>query len=190
MPLALASPPPSPEHESVRVGFFSGSGRSRLPEFRWPLAKWQELAQVLLQSRATEIVLLGKDDGFTVFERDFRSGLPEALQSRVVAAPTERVPDLVSALSGLDVLVTLNTAALHLAHALKLPTVALCGSSLEIWLPEGAHIRLVRDERAGLPPSDQFRHDPLQPSVERIEVPEVCAAIQELMWDLAGSSPA
>jgi ADP-heptose:LPS heptosyltransferase len=98
------------------------------------------------------------------------------------------VPDLTASLRELDGIVTLNTSALHLAHALKLPLVALCGSSAEFWLPEGDHVRIVRDARAVLPPSDQYHHDPLQPSLQRIEVAEVYSAFEELSQQLGAKS--
>jgi ADP-heptose:LPS heptosyltransferase len=183
LPLALASRlagPVSKPGPRRRIGFFPWSGRSRLPEFQWPVARWQELARLILQDPAHEITLLGRDDAFARLEQAVRSSLPAEMEPRFIARPASSVPDLVAGLRELDALVTLNTSALHLAHALKLPVVALCGSSAEFWLPEGDHVRLVRDTNGVLPPSDQYCHDPLQPSLQRIAVPAVYAAFQEL----------
>jgi ADP-heptose:LPS heptosyltransferase len=180
LPLAMASPAVTRRGSVRRIGFFPWSGRSWLPEFQWPESRWVALAKLILQNSDDEIALLGKDDGFFRFEQALRSQLPEAMRSRLISRPAASVPSLVASLQELDSLVTLNTSALHLAHALKLPVVALCGSSAEFWLPEGEHIRLVRDTKGLLPPSDKNYHDPLQPSLQRIDVTEVYSAFQEL----------
>jgi hypothetical protein len=177
MPLAMASPPRTLRPESPRrIGFFPWSGRAWLPEFRWPDAHWFELARGILQAPEVEIVILGRDERFSVFEESLRASLPEPRRSRLKSERSQSVEGLVTGLQTIDMLVTLNTSALHLAHALKLPTVALCGSSGEFWLPEASHVRIVRDERGVLPPSDKFQHDPLQPSLQRIDVNAVYAA--------------
>jgi ADP-heptose:LPS heptosyltransferase len=202
MPLAVgaaaAKTPASPlflgDGESAvaprRIGFFPWSGRGRLPEFRWPEARWAELAQLIFAQFDGEIVLLGKDDGFSRFEQALRARLPAEMRPRFIGRPAAAVPALVAELRELSGLVTLNTSALHIAHALQLPTVALCGSSLEIWLPEGDHIRPVRDAKGVLPPSDKAYHDSLQPSLQRIATAEVYNACRELFsFSGAGARP-
>jgi ADP-heptose:LPS heptosyltransferase len=180
MPLAIARPAISKSGSSRRIGFFPWSGRGWLPEFQWPDSRWLELAKLILKAPGSEIVLLGKDDGFARFEQALRSHLPEEMRRRFVSSPATSVQTLVAGLPGLDCLITVNTSALHLAHALKLPLVALCGSSAEFWLPEGDHVRIVWDSKGVLPPSDQSHHDPLQPSLQRIGVAEVYSAFEDL----------
>jgi Glycosyltransferase family 9 (heptosyltransferase) len=179
LPLAVAEPRIAGRKPGRRIGLFPWSGRRHLPEFRWPDARWLDLTKRLLETSEGEIVLLGKDDDFARFAQTLRAGLPENLRNRFLDRPAGSVPDLVASLREVDGLITLNTAALHLAHAIQLPAVALCGSSLECWLPEAPHIRLVRDERGILPPSDKYGHDPLQPSLQNIDVGEVHRAAVE-----------
>ncbi len=180
MPLAVACPAIARSGSSRRIGFFPWSGRDWLPEFRWPDSHWLALAKLILQNRDREIVLLGRHQDFARFEHALRSQLPAEMRRQFVSCPAASVPSLVASLRDLDGLITLNTSALHLAHALKLPVVALCGSSAEFWLPEGDHVRLVRDTKGVLPPSDKYYHDPLQPSLQRIGVSEVYTAFEEL----------
>jgi ADP-heptose:LPS heptosyltransferase len=180
MPLAIACPAMTRGGSTRRIGFFPWSGRGWLPEFQWPDSRWLDLAKLILKSPGFEIVLLGKDRDFARFEQALRSGLPEGMRQQFVSSPAASVQALVASLRELDGIITVNTSALHLAHALKLPLVALCGSSAEFWLPEGDHVRLVRDTRGILPPSDRYDHDPLQPSLQRIEVDEVYSAFEEL----------
>jgi ADP-heptose:LPS heptosyltransferase len=186
MPLAIACPAITGSRSSRRIGFFPWSGRGWLPEFQWPESRWLDLAKLILKNPGYEIALLGKDQGFAGFEQALRSRLPEEMRRRFVSRPATSVEDLAASLRELDGLITVNTSALHLAHALKLPLVALCGSSAEFWLPEGDHVRLVRDTKGALPPSDQYHHDPLQPSLQRIEVAEVYSAFEELSQRATG----
>lgn len=176
LPLALPAPKPRTRRSGLRVGFFPWSTRSHLPEFSWQKEKWARLAAFILADPTFEIVLFGRDPGFTKFYHELRSRLPEELRSHVSALPAASVRELVNAMGTLDYLVTTNSAALHLGHALKMPLVAISGSSPEIWQPEGDHIHIVHDEKAALPPTDLRRHDPLQPSLQRIEVEEVYRA--------------
>jgi ADP-heptose:LPS heptosyltransferase len=180
MPLAFASSAVMERRSIRQIGFFPWSGRSWLPEFQWPEFHWLALAKLIFETRDVEIVLLGKDKNFSPFEQRLRSQLAEQMQRRFVGRPTASIEALATSLREMDGIITVNTAALHLAHALKLPTIALCGSSAEFWLPEGDHIRLVRDTKGVLPPSDRYYHDPLQPSVQRIGVAEVYAAFEQL----------
>ena len=189
MPLAIACPAIIRNESSRRIGFFPWSGRSWLPEFQWPDSRWLELAKlILIKSPDFEIALLGKDDDFARLQQALRTQLPEEMRRRFVSRPSASIQALVASLQELDGIITVNTSALHLAHALKLPLVALCGSSAEFWLPEGEHVRLVRDAKGVLPPSDQYRHDPLQPSLQRIEVDEVFSAFEELSPQLGNKS--
>jgi ADP-heptose:LPS heptosyltransferase len=180
MALAVACPAKGKSGPARRIGFFPWSGRDWLPEFQWPDSRWFELAKLILQTTGCEIVLVGKHERFARFEQELRLQLPETMRTRFVANPANSVRQLVASLRELDGLITLNTSALHFAHAMQLPLVALCGSTAELWLPEGEHVRLVRDTKAVLPPSDKSRHDPLQPSLQRIEVPEVFVAFEDL----------
>jgi ADP-heptose:LPS heptosyltransferase len=180
MPLAIAQTSVTRNKTAQRIGFFPWSSRGWLPEFQWPEPRWTELTKLILRTSGTEIVLLGKDEKFARFEQTLRSNLPGEMQVRVISDRAMSVESLLASLQGIDCLITLNTSALHLAHALKLPTVALCGSTADFWLPEGEHIRIVRDTNGVLPPSDQSVHDPLQPSLQRIEVAPVFSAFEDL----------
>jgi ADP-heptose:LPS heptosyltransferase len=189
MPLAFAFPAVTKSRFVRQIGFFPWSGRSWLPEFRWPESHWLALARLIFDTTDVEIVLLGKDKNFARFEQGIRSQLAKETERRFLARPSASIEALAVSLREVDGIITVNTSALHLAHALKLPTVALCGSSAEFWLPEGDHVYLVRDTKGVLPPSDQYHHDPMQPSLQHIEVAEVYAAFEQLSQQWAAKSP-
>jgi hypothetical protein len=180
MPLPMASPARAVRGAGKRIGFHPWSGRGWLPEFQWSDSRWLALAKLILRDPGYEVVLVGRDEQFERLEQVLRAQLPEEMGSRFTSRPAKSVEALAASLQDVDGLVTVNTSALHLAHALKKPLVALCGSSAEMWLPEGKHVRLVRDAGGILPASDQYYHDARQPSLQRIGVAEVYAAFQEL----------
>jgi len=189
MPLALTAPEDRPAGPTRRIGLFPWSGRGWLAEFRWPDARWTELTKRLLAQGEGDIILLGRDAGFERLEGAIRSQLSAEESARFLVLPANSVASLAASLRSIDYLITLNTSALHLAHALRLPLVALCGSSAESWLPEGGHVRLVRDEGGILPPSDRYAHDALQPSLQGIEVEQVFSNFLELVQSFPAKSP-
>jgi len=180
MPIGISSAPLKKDRTKLRIGLYPESARAWLPEFKWPDARWLELTNLILKNSNCEMALIGRDKTFPELEQIFRSQLSEENQSRFISLPCSSVEELLASLQSLDFLITVNTSALHLAHALKIPLVALCGSSAEMWLPEGDHIRIVQDKTAALPPSDKYRHDPLQPSLQRIDVQDVHHAFMDL----------
>ena len=180
MPLGLAAPTRRSQRTGSRVGFFPWSARAEMPEFNWQKNKWTQLATQILEDPKLNVVLFGRDQQFPEFHDTLRTGLPEKMRPQLFALPVSSVEELLQAIESLDYLITVNTSALHLAHALQIPLVALCGSSLEIWQPEGDHVRIVRDHKGALPPSDIYQHDPLQPSLQRIEAEDVYQAFLDL----------
>jgi ADP-heptose:LPS heptosyltransferase len=180
MPLGIIGNTNKKNRTIPRVGFYPESARAWLPEFRWPDTNWIELAGMILQNPDCEISLIGRDKTFGELAQAFRSSLPEERRNRFSSLPCSSVEELLKAIESLDFLVTVNTSALHLAHALKVPLIALCGSSAEIWLPEGDHIRIIQDMTGALPPSDKYWHDPLQPSLQRIKVLDVYDAFVDI----------
>ncbi|MEC7641058.1 MAG: glycosyltransferase family 9 protein [Nitrospinota bacterium] len=105
-------------HAKYTVGFQLGSG---FVGRRWPIAKYAELGQRLLEQLDVQILLLASPA-----EKPLANELHSALQEKTVPAVT----DLLTAgeiISRLDVLVTPDTGPMHIAIALKCPTVALSG---------------------------------------------------------------
>jgi ADP-heptose:LPS heptosyltransferase len=181
MPLGISYSKVEKKQTLKRVGFYPESARAWLPEFKWPTASWLELTKLILERSDLEISLIGRDQTFQECERALQSGLSEEMRTRFNSTRSASVQELLTALQSLDILITVNTSALHLAHAQKIPLVAICGSSAEVWLPEGDHIRIVQDTTAVLPPSDKYWHDPLQPSLQRITVQNVYDAFLDLL---------
>ncbi|CAI0937829.1 MULTISPECIES: glycosyltransferase family 9 protein [Serratia] len=92
----------------------------------WPVAQFIRLAKLLLAaSPHHQIELIGSPKELSI-ERAFMAGLTAAEQLRVVShIGKTTLPQLLAVMSNMQVLVTGDTGPLHLAIALKTPTVSL-----------------------------------------------------------------
>ena len=139
----------------ARVGLFVSN---KAEQRRWPEENWLRLAHAL-EGRA-ELVIFRDPIDRRVSERLAASG------ARVIEPPT--VPDLIAAMSLLDVVVSADSAPVHLAAALDLRAVAFFEDRPEKflrWYPLGiAHVLL----RAG-------------PRVDAISPDDAAGAVLELL---------
>lgn len=92
----------------------------------WPVERFTQLAKLLLtHSPHNQIELIGTPKELDI-EKAFMAGLTVSEQQRVVSHMGKTtLPQLLGVMSNLQVLVTGDTGPLHLAIALKTPTVSL-----------------------------------------------------------------
>lgn len=105
------------------VGFQMGASTQ---ERRWPVKNFAELAQKLINSKpSVQIKLIGSPRELELPE-EFFALLPEKYHHNIenLVGKTS-LPDLLSQIKIMDVLVTGDTGPLHLAIALQIPTVSL-----------------------------------------------------------------
>lgn len=161
------------------IGLHPWSRRGHLESFVWQKEKWLELVRLLLSEYPdAEAVVFGKDDGFD----SFRSFLQRELGTeRVTFSASANVPQLIDTIGGLDLLVSVNTAVVHIGYLLATPTVILCGPSLDLWVPKGPSVRTVRDEEAIFQAPDSYVEDPGFGTIQRINVQQVANACRELL---------
>jgi ADP-heptose:LPS heptosyltransferase len=117
-----------------RVGLFVSN---KAEQRRWPEDHWLQLAHAL-EGRADLMIFRDPIDRLA-------STRLAASAARVAEPPT--VPDLVAAMSLLDVVVSADSAPIHLAAALKLPAVAFFENRPEKflrWYPLGIGHVLLR----------------------------------------------
>lgn len=127
------------------VGFFVGASQ-RVK--RWPVGEWVTLAGLLgcTLDSPRYLILAGLEDE--------EQRMASEVATRVSAGgwSAEMVKDLsllrfVEALCGLDLLVSNDSAAVHIAAAARIPTVGLYMASLaSIWGPRGAHARSLQSQ--------------------------------------------
>ncbi|KFK98297.1 glycosyltransferase family 9 protein [Serratia sp. Ag1] len=108
----------------VRIGFNMGaSTRERC----WPVSHFTELAKELLALHGDncDIVIIGSQADHDLADSLLAELNDERLQRVVNYVGKTSLPQLLSVIDSLDVLVTGDTGPLHLAVALKVPTVSL-----------------------------------------------------------------
>ncbi|MCM8776153.1 MAG: glycosyltransferase [Candidatus Omnitrophica bacterium] len=104
------------------VGLVIGSS-PKWPTKRWPLDSFQELSRLLIQKAGCRIVLIGTQE-----ESDDLAGFDSFPKDRMInLVGKTSLEDLIVLVKLLDVLVTGDTAPLHIASAVKTKIVALFG---------------------------------------------------------------
>ncbi len=101
----------------INPGAYYGSAK------RWPVNKYAELASLLQKELASQILIIGSSEEIS---------LAEAISSLMdkkpfVLAGQTSLSRLVSLISFADIFITNDSGAMHLANALKIPTIALFG---------------------------------------------------------------
>ena len=117
----------------ANIGFFISN---KAYERRWPWANWYSLAQSL-----------GSNFNIIIFSNPGEKPQQDALNGITVQCiDTETVPDLIAAMSQLDVVVSADSAPVHLGAALQIPVVGLFEARPEKylrWYPIGVkHVLL------------------------------------------------
>lgn len=109
--------------DKISIGFQMGASETLRC---WPVGQFIRLAKLLLaQSPHHQIELIGSPKELSI-EQEFFAGLTEAERQRVVShIGKTTLPQLLAVMSNLQVLVTGDTGPLHLAIALKTPTISL-----------------------------------------------------------------
>ncbi|SMB55347.1 Heptosyltransferase [Serratia proteamaculans] len=107
----------------IRIGFNMGASS---PERCWPVAYFSELATRLIsQHKNVEVVIIGSPAD-SLLESKFMAAVEPEAQSQITSyVGKTSLPQLLGVIDSLDVLVTGDTGPLHLAVALKVPTLSL-----------------------------------------------------------------
>ena len=163
----------------LRIGLHPWSRRGHQPAFVWQQSKWLGLIHYLEQQpRVGQIVVVGKDDGF---DRLQAAVSREVGPAKTSFTPSRSVPELVATLAELDLLVSVNTGVVHIAHALDIPMVILNGPSLDLWIPKGEQIIALRDQKAALQAPDRAMDDDRFSRVGNIGLAQVVGSVENLL---------
>lgn len=158
------------------VGFQMGASTQ---ERRWPVKYFVELAQTLIENDSSlQIKLIGSSRELDLPE-DFFVLLPEKYHSNIenLVGKTS-LPDLLSQIKIMDVLVTGDTGPLHLAITLQRPTVSLFATANPKWTGpyQDLHLHTIINKR----PSPG---EGIQASMDLITVDEVFNAVNKTLKD-------
>ena len=119
------------------VGIHPGAS---VPEKRWPLERFTEVASALAKRSDVRVLAFVEPRGY---------GESLAQAERVITAKVN-LRELVALIERCEVLVCNDSGPMHIAGALGVPTVAVFGSGIEQWfspLGEGHHLLTVETTR-------------------------------------------
>jgi len=118
-------------NNSRTIGLNIGVG-TKWPSKSWPLQRWEQLI-MSLQNKSVNILLLGGDD-----EKDRINHLATKYKFAVNTGHNNSIMEFGAIVNLCDIIVTVDTFALHIANALNKKIVALFGptSNSEIFLHE------------------------------------------------------
>jgi len=121
--IPVGFPPREKPAGKILIGFQMGASEKLRC---WPVARFVQLAKRLLAHSADYRIELIGSLAERPIEREFMAGLSAAERLRVVShIGNTTLPQLLAVMATLDLLVTGDTGPLHLAIALKTPTVSL-----------------------------------------------------------------
>ncbi|MGQ0792615.1 MAG: glycosyltransferase family 9 protein [Deltaproteobacteria bacterium] len=160
------------------AGIFYGA---TVPERRWGVAKFKELAERLIASGARVAVLGGRDElrDSAQFGGMFLSGDAADFVGKTSLAETAAL------IAELDLLVTGDTGLLHIACGVGTPTVSLFGAGIEAkWSPRGQN-HIAINKNLACSPCTKFGYTPKCPfsvqCLSDIGVAQVAEAAMRLL---------
>lgn len=122
------------------VGLFPGAGH---PARRWPLARFNELADQLVRNDDVRIVIFAGPE-----ERAFVREMRETFPRSTIVFDKLTIPQLASALARLAVFVTNDTGPMHIATAVGTSVVALLDRPTpNSFIPTEARHRIIYSNR-------------------------------------------
>jgi lipopolysaccharide heptosyltransferase II len=117
---------------------------------RWSAERFGEVARRILEQRETNIILLGSRDEEPLL-RDVKKIAGDGVQ----VFSGLKLRELMALLSKCDLLICNNSGPLHVASALKVPTVSMIGPTVTpLWFPSGRY-DLVINKRLSCSPCNR-----------------------------------
>lgn len=124
---------------------------SRKPQNRWPKERFKELGDMITRELGLKVMLLwapgGPDNPLHPGDDDKAEWLLANMEHRPLAYRTQKLSELVAALSLSDIVVTSDGGAMHVAAALDKPILTIWGSTdKKRWSPWGVDYRLLQKD--------------------------------------------
>jgi ADP-heptose:LPS heptosyltransferase len=119
------------------------------PEKYWVASRWAEVAGTLASTYDLEIVLTGSTDpAETSHVSDIIQALDSGVSARNLCGKT-RLPALAAVIAGAKVFCGVDTAAMHMAEAVRTPCLALFGPTNPYhWRPRVTKNAVLRSRTA------------------------------------------
>ncbi len=112
------------------------------PSQRWPVERFGELARRILAQCEAKVILFGSSD-----EEELLKAVKDRTGNDIQIFSCDNIREFMALLSRCDLLVCNNSGPLHIASALKVPTVSMIGPTVTpLWLPFGKHDVVIKKE--------------------------------------------
>jgi heptosyltransferase-2 len=103
------------------------------PSQRWPAERFGKVAQQILEQGETKVILLGSND-----EEGLLETVKKSVGKNIPIFSSGSIREFMAFLSRCDLLLCNNSGPMHIAAALKVPTVSMVGPTITpLWLPVG-----------------------------------------------------
>ncbi len=141
----------------LKVGIHPGTSSFKNHEKRrWPLEKFVEFGKILAERHKDAVLFIFGGPEEAPLKEFIANGLADTIE--VVPVNTRGIRQSAAIMSFMDIFVSNDSGLMHIAAALKLPTVAIFGPTNPTWVrPWGTKHRVVR---LGLPCSPCFYYSP------------------------------
>lgn len=171
--LAVPAGAPLPEGDGPRIALHIGNEQ---PHYRWPETRWADLARGLAgEARARLWITGGPGDA----EAAARIKALAQRDAAVTVATGHPLPQTAALLAGMDLVVSVDTMATHLAAALGRPVVALFGPGApKVWRPSGEGHVVLQNESVCHGCRQPRCHRPTHECMEGISVEAVLEAVR------------
>lgn len=148
------------------------------PSQRWPAERFGELARRILAQCEAKVILLGSSD-----EEGLLKAAKKSAGEDIQIFSCSGIREFMALLSRCELLVCNNSGPLHIASALKVPTVSMIGpTNTPLWLPYGEN-NVVLNKRLSCSPCNRAickDHE----CMESITVDEVFEAVERQFADI------
>ncbi len=165
--------------EGKLVGLAIGSS-PRWPTKRWPLESFRLLSERLIKEKNCQVILIGSPEDEPL-AREF----PVESSGIINAVGRTSLSELLALIKRLNVLVTGDTAPLHVAAALGVPAVALFGpTDPRRHVPEGSEVTVLTRRLPCQPCyKGSCRYSETLACLKRIGVEEVFDAVRKYLTE-------
>ncbi len=172
-----------PQETARRIAIFPGAS---VPEKCWPSDYYRRLVAGLQAEGNTVVLVGGKTEGAVAAD------LAASTQCRDLTGKTT-LAETAGVLAAMDLLITGDSALLHLAASLGTPTLSLFGPSSPIkWAPQGAEKHVCLQKECDCIPCAQYGHIPPCPydvkCLGKLLPDEVLAAARGMLVNGKGRS--
>jgi heptosyltransferase-2 len=149
---------------------------------RWLAERFGELARRILNQGQAKVILLGSCD-----EKGLLETVKKSSKLEIPIFACDNIRELIALLSRCDLLVCNNSGPLHIAAALKIPTVSMIGPTVTpLWLPYGEKNVVINKELSCSPCNRAVCKGHV--CMESITVDEVYEAMQKQIANIGMKS--